>query len=54
LEKDLTNVSFKDLANSLKTLTIVRRVVQEGDAGHAGKTVHHEHRIKFVPPGIEG
>jgi len=54
LEKDLSGVSFKDLANSLKTLTIVRRVVQEGDAGHAGKTVHHEHRIKFVPPGIEG
>jgi len=49
LSKDLTKVSFKDLAMGLKTLTVVRHVGDDGTA--PGKTVNHNHRISFVQPG---
>ena len=51
LNKDLSQVSFKDLAMGLKTLTVVRRV---GEDGGNVKKVEHSHRISFVRPGSEG
>jgi len=51
LNKDLTQVSFKDLAMGLKTLTVVRKV---GEDGSEIRKVDHRHTVKFVAPGSEG
>jgi hypothetical protein len=51
LNYDLSNVPFKDLAMAVKTLTIVRSVVQDGSE-HNTKTVNHNHRVMVVKPAL--
>jgi len=53
INRPLKDVPFKDLAMAMKTMTIVSRVVRDGD-GNTPKVVNHNHRISFVKPGTEG